>query len=76
MVKTNFQLIRTRLSVLATEGHSKVWHGPQDGNERLDGVGVDHRPVLLEVLRGEPAFVNDPAKAIKTFRKCPKIPSF
>jgi hypothetical protein len=48
------------LSILAAKGHSKVGHGPQDGHERLDGVGVDHRPVLLEVLGGEAALVNDP----------------
>ncbi len=50
------------LSVLVGEGDSEVGHGPQDGDEGLDGVAVDHRAVLLEVLRGEATLVDDSAR--------------
>ena len=52
------------LSILADKSHSKVWHGPEDGDEWLDGVAVHDRPVLLEVLRCKPALVNDPEKSL------------
>ena len=43
------------------ESDAQVGHGPQDGHQRLDGVAVDDRPVLLEVLDGEAALVNNSA---------------
>lgn len=50
---------RVRLPVPPGEADGQVRHGPQDGHQRLDGVGVHHRPVLLVVLRGEALLVND-----------------
>ena len=47
------------LSVGVVEYDAEVGHGPEDGDEGLDGVGVDDGPVLLEVLRREAALVDD-----------------
>ena len=49
----------THLSVGVGEDDAEVGHGPEDGDEGLDGVGVDYGPVLLEVLAGEAALVDD-----------------
>jgi len=57
----------THLSVRVSERYGEVWvrHGPQNSHQRLDGVGVHHRPVLFEVFRGEATLVNDPGNKRK-----------
>ena len=47
------------LSLVVAEGDVEVRHGPEYGHQRLDGVAVDDRAVLLEVLAGEAALVDD-----------------
>ena len=47
------------LSLVVAEGDVEVWHGPEYGHQRLDGVAVDDWAVLLEVLAGEAALVDD-----------------
>ena len=51
--------IFTHLSVCVGERDAEVGHGPQDGHEGLDGVAVDHRTVLFEVLGRESTLVNN-----------------
>ena len=46
-------------SLVVAEGDVEVRHGPEYGHQGLDGVTVDHRTVLLEVLAGEAALVDD-----------------
>ena len=53
------------LSLGVCECDSEVRHCPEDGHERLDGVAVDHGAVLLEVLGGETALVDDSGKGKK-----------
>ena len=52
----------THLSVCVGEGDAEVGHGPEDSDQRLDGVAVDHRTVLFEVFRREAALVDDPRR--------------
>ena len=47
------------LSLVVAEGDVEVRHGPEYGHQRLDGVAVNDRAVLLEVLAGEAALVDD-----------------
>ena len=47
------------LSLVVAEGDVEVRHGPEYGHQGLDGVAVDDRAVLLEVLAGEAALVDD-----------------
>ena len=47
------------LSLVVGEGDVEVRHGPEDGNQRLDGVTVDNWAVLLEVLAGEATLMDD-----------------
>lgn len=47
------------LSVLIAIGDAQVWHGTQDGDQRLDCVAVHHRPVLFEVFIRKATFVDN-----------------
>jgi len=56
------QCITTYLSLIVAEADNKIRHGPQNGHQRLDGVTVHNRPVLLEVLRRKTALVDNSVK--------------
>lgn len=47
------------LSLVVDEGDAQIGHGSQDGHQRLNGVAVDHRSILFEIVRCEAALVND-----------------
>lgn len=47
------------LSLVVDEGDAQIGHGSQDGHQRLNGVAVDHRSILFEIIRCEAALVND-----------------
>lgn len=49
----------TNLSVGRAEGHGEVGHGAEDGHQGLHRVAIDHRLVLLVVLRRETRFVDN-----------------
>ena len=59
--KSHYVLCECYLSLVVDEGNAQVGHSSQNGHQRLDGVAVDHRPVLFEVVRREAALVNNSA---------------
>ena len=67
---TTSNKIFTHLSVCVGERDAEVGHGPQDGHEGLDGVAVDHRTVLFEVLGRESTLVDDSGEEMGTMYKC------
>lgn len=48
------------LPLLVTILHAQSIHGPHNGCQRLDGVAVDDRLVLLYVFSREAIFMDDP----------------
>ena len=50
------------LALIVAERDAEVGHGAQNGHHGLNGVRVDDRLVLLEVLSGEARVVDDPAR--------------
>lgn len=48
------------LSLLVAVLHAQSVHGPDDGGQRLDGVAVDNRLVLLYIFSREAVFMDDP----------------
>ena len=55
------------LSLGVCERDAEIWHRPEDGDKRLDGVAVDDGTVLLEVLGSEAALVDDPGRVVQMF---------
>ena len=53
--------VQAHLSLVVAKGYAERAHGPDDGHEGLYSVAVHHGLVLLVVLRGEPALVDNPA---------------
>lgn len=47
------------LSLVVDERDAQIRHGSEDGHKGLDGVAVDDRSVLFEIVRREPTLVND-----------------
>lgn len=57
------------LPLLVTILHAQSIHGPHNGCQRLDGVAVDDRLVLLYVFSREAIFMDDPGgKTINNMR--------
>lgn len=48
------------LSFVVDKGNAQIWHGSEDGHQRLDRIAVDHRPVLFEIVGRKSALVDNP----------------
>lgn len=62
------------LSLLITILHAQSIHGPDNGCQRLDGVAVDNRLVLLYIFSREAVFMDDPGGKPQTTpdEQCPQ----
>lgn len=49
----------TNLPLVVSITNSEVWHRPKNGHQGLDRIAVDHRSILLVVLRRKAAFVDN-----------------
>ena len=63
----DWSTVGSYLSVCVGESDSEVGHGPEDGDQGLDGVAVHDGPVLLEVLGCETTLVDDSERKGHTY---------
>ena len=60
--------LESYLTIFISECNAKIRHGSQNCHQRLNGVAVNHRSILLEVFYRKSTLVNNPEK--EKIHKC------